>query len=345
MTDIPCARPLSAHMYAFGGPVARARVRTFPEDFQVDEILGFEPDGEGGHALLQVRKRGENTEWVARTLARLAGVHPGEVGYSGLKDRDAVTTQWFSINLQGVAEPDWAVPAGAGIEILAVHRHRRKLRRGTHRYNRFALRLRDVQGDTADVARRLERISRDGVPNYFAEQRFGRDEGNVPVAYAMLTGARPVRDRHRRGLYLSAARALLFNRLLSARVQDGTWRRAVPGDVMMLDGSHSIFRLEAVDAAITERVAQGDVHPTGPLWGRGEPGTGGVAGAVEEAVLAPCLVWRQGLEAAGLRHERRSLRLPVPDLSWEFVPDGDLRLGFTLPAGSYATAVLRELVR
>ncbi len=326
---------------AGGHPPAAARLRQSPEDFQVEELLGFAPSGEGQHVLLQLRKRDANTEWVARRLARLAGVGRQAVGYAGLKDRRAVTSQWFSVDLAGRAMPDWARLAEADIEVLHWARHDRKLRHGAVRANRFRIVLRHLGGDQAGLVSRLERLARQGAPNYFGPQRFGRD--NLQQAAAMLLEGRPVRDRFRRGIYLSTARAWLFNRVLARRVAEGCWDEALPGDVMMLEGSHSIFPCPHPDADIRHRLAAGDSHPTGPLWGSGPSPVSDAAATLEEAALAGDSAWRQALEAAGLRHQRRALRVLPRELQWQL--DGDaLTLCFVLPAGCYATSVLREAV-
>jgi tRNA pseudouridine13 synthase len=330
---------------AHGEPPARARWRATPEDFLVDEVLGFEPAGNGQHVLLQLRKRGTNTSWVARELSRLAGVAPVAVGYSGLKDRDAVTTQWFSVDLAGRAEPDWAGVAPGAVEVLAAHRHDRKLRRGSHRANRFALRLREVAGDHEALETRLARLREAGIPNYFGEQRFGRDGGNPDKALAMLAGRLRVKDRAERGLYLSTARSVLFNRVLAARVVAGTWDRLLPGEVLMLDGRHSRFLAAESTDQLVARVSSGELHPTGPLWGRGEAESRDQARGAEAAALAGCEAWCRGLEQAGLEQDRRALRVLTRDLAWRWLGEDALELTFTLPAGAYATALLREVVR
>ncbi|HEX22617.1 MAG TPA: tRNA pseudouridine(13) synthase TruD, partial [Chromatiales bacterium] len=208
----------------------------------------------------------------------------------------------------------------------------------------FTLVLREVQGDRAALEQRLATVVEHGVPNYFGEQRFGREGSNLAAAEAMF-GGRRVKDRHRRGLYLSAARSLLFNEVLAARVRDASWGRALLGEALQLAGSRSFFVAEDIDDEITARLASGDVLPSGPLWGRGELPSVAAARAVEEAVLAPHRDFREGLEKAGLKQERRALRLPVADLRWQWLDGGqDLQLTFSLPAGCYATAVLRELV-
>jgi tRNA pseudouridine13 synthase len=311
----------------------------------VDECLGHEPAGTGAHAWLRVRKRAANTEQVARRIAQLAGVPLRDVGYAGLKDRNAICSQWFSVNLQGRTEPDWTALGFEGVAVLEAKRHGRKLRRGAFEANRFHIVVRDLRGEWGELAARLGRIAARGVPNYFGEQRFGRGGANAARAYEMLRGRLRVRDRHERSLFLSTARSLLFNRVLSHRVRECTWDVALPGEIVMLDGSHSVFRVGEPGADTVERLKRLDVHPTGPLWGRVGKRLSDEALVREGALLQSCGVWRRGLEEAGLAHARRSLRLKVSELIWERSGADGLELGFSLPSGSYATAVLRELVR
>ncbi len=328
---------------AYGRPPCTGIIRAHVEDFQVDEVLDFEPDGEGEHILLQIEKRDLNTEQVVRMLARHAQVKTMDVGYAGLKDKRAVTTQWFSVRVPGKAMPDWQALTSEQLRILQVVRHGRKLRRGVLRANRFDIRVRELAGDTSGLETRIAAIAKEGVPNYFGEQRFGRDGNNLRKADALFNDALRVRDRHKRGIYLSAARSWLFNRVLSRRVADGTWDRALPGEVLMLDGSHSFFAIDEPDATIEQRLAEMDVHPSGPLWGRGELPTQGVCRELEASVLQPYGAWCAGLERAGMEQKRRSLRRRIDNLSWEH--DGsDLFLRFELGPSGYATSVLREIV-
>ena len=329
--------------YAGGPPPVTACLKLEPEDFRVQEIPGFEPDGSGQHALLHVRKRDANTEWVARKLARHAGVPASRVSYAGLKDRWAVTDQWFSVDLSGHAEPDWAALDLPQVNVLRAERHGRKLKRGALAGNRFQLRLRDLSGPVEELEARLVRLRGQGVPNYFGPQRFGHDGANLAGAEALFAGAR-IRDRHKRGLYLSAARAQMFNAVLSARVAQGSWCTVLEGEALSLRGSRSFFLAEPGDTALAARLAAGDISPSGPLWGRGELPPRGAAAALETTVLEPYAAWCTGLEAAGLRQERRALRLLVEGLRWEREA-GDLLLEFELPPGAYATAVVRELVQ
>lgn len=336
----------AALAYATGSPPpVSGIIRQSADDFFVAEELDFDLDGSGEHVFLHLRKRETNTDWLARQIARLAGVRQMDVGYAGLKDRMAVTEQWFSVYLPGREEPDWSVLArDYPVEVLAVTRHSRKLKRGALSGNRFRITVRDLAGDTEALQAAVSRIGREGVPNYFGEQRFGRGGNNLVQAARWFAGELQRLDRHRRGLYLSAARSFLFNQVLSRRVADGTWQQALDGEVMMLDGSNSFFPVPAVDETIQRRLAEWDIHPTGPLWGRGLNPSRGLCAQLEMEVLAPYPAWRDGLEHAGLRMERRSLRLRVEDLRAEFL-DGAVTLDFFLSAGSYATVVLRELVR
>ena len=321
-------------------PVA-GLVRHHPEDFVVDEVLGFSLGGEGEHVWLQVQKCGVNTQEVAREIARRVGVPVREVGYSGLKDRNAVATQWFSVQISELKEPDWDAVNSNALRILQSVRHHRKLRRGTHRQNRFRIVIRDVHEPASDLLERLEQIRRLGVPNYFGPQRFGHDGNNLRGADRLFAGSFQPK-RMKRGLYLSAARSWMFNQVLSERVVNGSWNRLLPGDMAMLDGTRSVFQVSVVDAKLMERVESGDVHPTGPLAGRGASTVGDQVETLETGVLAEFQDWCEGLVRAGLRYERRTLRLWVPDLTWSASAPDAWTLEFTLPQGQFATAVLRE---
>jgi tRNA pseudouridine13 synthase len=330
--------------YAYGAPPVRGVMRTQPEDFFVDEVLGFEPDREGEHVLLQVEKRNTNTQWLADQLARFAGIPKRDVSYAGLKDRNAVTRQWFSLGLAGAAEPDWDNLPIDNVRVLQHARHRRKLRRGALQGNRFHLRIRELQGDLAALETRLQRIAQQGVPNYFGEQRFGHHGANLQQAEAMFQGKR-IKDRHKRSLYLSAARSFLFNELLSQRVASGDWDRAIAGDVMLLAGSNSYFVPETNDTTIQQRLSSFDIHLSGCLWGKGDTPAQAEAAELERTLAETHPVLCRGLEQAGLKQERRALRLPVADLQWQLAAaEQTLELRFMLPAGAYATTVLREVV-
>lgn len=259
----------SSYHYANSEPTLSGVIRTQPSDFQVDEKFAFEATGEGEHALLHIKKEDTNTDWLSRQIAQLAGVRKVDVSYAGLKDRNAVTTQWFSVWLPGKPDPDWSLLNSENVQILKTIRHNRKLRRGSLRGNQFTLIVRDVEGDVSDLEQRINTIKQDGVPNYFGDQRFGIEGRNLEKAKIMFGGKRE-KDRFKRSIYLSAARSAMFNDLLSQRVAMNKWANALPGDVMLLDNSHSYFLAEDIDEKIIQRLKEHDIHPSGPLWGRGE---------------------------------------------------------------------------
>jgi tRNA pseudouridine13 synthase len=326
---------------AYGAPSLAARLRSTPEDFRVEEVLGYDAEGQGEHALLWVEKRGANTDWVARELAKFAGVSPVAVGYAGLKDRHAVTRQTFSVQLAGKPDPDWSTFPHPDVKVLAATRHSRKLKRGALRGNRFVLVLREVQGDRGAAEQVLQQIAARGVPNYFGEQRFGREGGNVAQARAMFAGRRV--DRDKRSFLLSAARSQIFNNVLAARVERGAWDTPLDGEIWSLAGSRSWFGPEPFSDVLAERLSRADIHPSGPLWGQGEPPTVGDAGALEREVAAASSDLAEGVAAARMDQERRPLRLLPRDLKWRWLDDNALELAFELPAGAYATVVVREL--
>ena len=358
--------------YAGELPSVCARFKSEPADFVVDEELGFTLSGSGEHQCVQVRKTGIATPQLVKLLARAAGVREFDIGYGGLKDRQGVCTQWFSIYLPGAQDVDFAnhaafaFPEGAGatVAFLRQERNNRKIRRGSHRANRFIIRLREPRFITESGAdrpseqlrnaleTRLQRIAAEGVPNYFGEQRFGRAGNNVADALAMFRegGGRSSRSarggRHGagRGMLLSAARSHIFNALLSERVGEGNWNRCLDGEVMNLDGSDSVFVPEQINEELLARLQGFDIHPTGMLWGKGALRSSGEVAALEQRIRDNLAELCDGLERAGLEQARRSLRLPVRELQWDWQED-DLTVSFVLPPGAYATAVLRELCR
>ena len=300
---------------AHGPAVLSARIRAKPTDFAVTERLDVEFSNDGEHDWLWIEKTGANTAWVAEQLADCAGGPVRDVGYAGLKDRNAVTRQWFSVRRPSAAGTAWNSFSAEGVNILTERRHRRKLQRGAHRGNdfRIALRGRGSDIDQTVIEERLEVIATCGVPNYFGAQRFGRDGGNVDLGRAVLAGKRM--SRHKRGLGISALRSFEFNTALDARVRDATWNRLLAGDVANLDGTGSVFEVDAVSDDLERRCAELDIHPAGTL-----------------PELPTLRV------AAG----HRSLRLRVIDLRWEFTASA-LWLEFRLQKGGFATTVIREI--
>ena len=333
------SEPARAH----GASVLTARIRVSAEDFFVEELPAFEASGAGEHLLLTIEKRGMNTAFAAKRIAAWAGVDESAIGQAGMKDRHAVTRQRFTVWLPKKVAPDFDALQSDDLRVLDHAWHARKLPRGALAGNRFVLVLRDVEGQRDAIDARLQAIATQGVPNYFGEQRFGRGGNNVQQAVAMFAGRRVKREE--RSMLLSAARSELFNRVLAARVEAGTWNAALDGEVWMLDGSRSVFGPEALTDELQARLDAFDIHPTGPLWGEGELRSGDVAREVELAAMQgdSATRLRNGLERAGLKQERRALRLQPSELRWQWLDDAALELRFALPPGCYATTVLREL--
>lgn len=324
-----------------------ARFKRLPEDFIVVEELPFELTGQGEHAWLQLRKRNNNTDWVAGRIADYAGVKKQAVGYAGLKDRFAVTTQWFSVYLPGREDVDWDGFHLEGVELLETVRHQRKLQRGALKQNSFTIRLRDIKiennGRIEQLIERCELIKQQGIPNYFGEQRFGHDLSNLADAEQMFSQPRKRIPRHKRSIFLSAARSWIFNTILSERIKAGSWNRRIKGDVFMLDGRSACFR-DDDSTELDQRIDKGEIHPSAVLWGDGEHMAEADCEAIEADVVERFPVFKQGLRDARVQQQRRALRLMVQGLEWKHVAS-DLVLSFSLQAGSYATMVLREIVK
>ncbi len=328
---------------AHGAPVLSARIRSTPEDFRVEELDAFEASGSGEHLLLTIEKRGMNTAFAAKHIAHWAGVAESAIGQAGMKDRHAVSVQRFSVWLPKKRAPDIDALQTDTLRVLGHAWHSRKLPRGALAGNRFRLVLRGVEGERNLIEERLRQIAVLGVPNFFGEQRFGRGGGNVAKAVAMFAGRRVRREE--RSMLLSVARSELFNRVVDVRVADASWSAALEGEVWMLDGSRSVFGPEPMTAELQARLDAFDIHPSGPLWGEGMLRSTGEAAASELRALEgdSAIRLRHGLEKAGLKQERRALRLRPDALQWEWLGTDSLVLTFDLPPGCYATTVLREL--
>lgn len=328
---------------ASGEALGSAVLKAVADDFQVDEVLDIPLTGQGEHLWLWVEKRDLNTEEAARRLARAAGVPLRAISYAGLKDRQALTRQWFSLHLPGKADPDLSRAEDDTLRILKRDRHLRKLQRGAHSANGFTLRLTALTADHAALDARLQQLKAQGVPNYFGSQRFGHGGGNVQDAQSWAERAALPEQRNVRSRLLSAGRSYVFNRVLAARVADGSWQRAQVGDLLAFTDSRSFF--PAGEAECTDpRLAILDLHPTGPLWGEGPTPTTGATAELESAVGAQHAALGHWLARAGMSHERRILRLPIGGLTWHYPEPDILQLEFVLPAGCFATVVVRELV-
>ena len=321
-----------------------ATIRNEPGDFVVTERIDFELSGDGEHDFLWIEKIGANTAWVSRQLVQHANVRSVDVGYAGLKDRHAITTQWFSVRRPSGDGTDWTTFDAEGVRILEIKRHNRKLRRGAHRANSFRIALRStgIDGLHDEIIERVQVIRDYGVPNYFGDQRFGREGGNLGLAEAVFAGRRVKRDK--RSIAISAARSFLFNSILENRVRDGTWNRLKAGDLANLDGSGSVFPVHELTADLTARCKESDLHPTGTLWGDGAPLTTGDVAVAELAAVSDYEPLVTGLTNTRVDASSRALRMAVLDVSVEF-DAGVAWLTFGLQKGSYATAVIRELAK
>ena len=340
--DINALRTLPQWPRFLGPPAARGELRSHPEDFQVDELPQVSPSGAGAHLWVQLTKRGANTDWIAGQLAQAAGCAARDVGYAGMKDRHAVTTQWFSIPIEVEKEVPWREWQIPDATIVQAVRHQKKLKRGVLTGNRFKIVVRNIQGDSDELLMRLEQIVLRGLPNYFGPQRFGHAGDNVWKGARWLAEGGLI-PRSKQSIYLSAVRSFLFNQVLAQRVRQGNWDQLLDGDVVMLDGTHSVFHCDAGDPQQAQRCREFDLHPTGPLPGNAGFAPQGLAAKMEAAVLEPYRELIEGLCKARVDADRRSLRLRVESLHWELIED-KLQLDFVLPPGSYATTVIDELV-
>lgn len=303
------------------------------------EKLDFEFTRDGEHDVLLIEKSGANTVWVARGLARFARVAIRDVGYAGMKDRNALTRQWFSVRRPDAAGTDWGALKIPGVRILETSRNQRKLRQGAHCGNAFRIALRGIGGVDDALRVLLERCRDGGVPNYFGEQRFGRDSNNIGMARAFFAGKKLKHED--RSIAISAARSLIFNRMLELRVSAGTWNTLQAGDLAGLDGSGSFFAVDEPEQSLHDRCTSLDIHPTAALWGKGAPPRAGALSEMENRAAQEFPDLATGLERHAVQ-SRRALRLAVRDFNWSH-DDDTLWLEFFLTRGGFATAVLREI--
>lgn len=316
------------------------------EDFQVTEILGYEPIGEGEHIYLWVRKSGLNTAYLAEQIAKFTQLPLRAVTYAGRKDKHAQTEQWFSVHLPGKGEFDWTKFNEPGAEVLKSIRHNKKLRTGVLKGNRFNITLRQLSS-TSGIEERLQQIKKSGVPNYYGSQRFGNTThdprgGNLVLAEKMINGE-AIRNRNKRSMAISALRSWLFNEILNSRLKNDCLNKPLAGDVMQLAGSNSFFCAQQIDNNINQRLVQRDIYLSAPLWGKGPLASESDALQFEQKLVQQNLAVAKTLEDLGLQQERRAINLFPNDLEWSLADD-TLNLRFSLPAGTFATSVLRELI-
>nr|CRH07621.1 tRNA pseudouridine synthase D [Candidatus Magnetococcus massalia] len=322
------------------------------EDFWVEELRPKPLSGDGEHWIVRLEKRDMTTDQLAHQLAKRVGISRGDVGYAGLKDRQGVTLQDFSLHLPGKELPKgWQEGLPAGVVVRDIGRDRRKIKPGMLSGNAFTIRLRGcgvalAEEERAQSVRLIaDEINQFGVPNFFGPQRFGRDGDNVAEGLKQLRRGRKGRrgDRHKRGILLSAVRSDLFNRLLAARMQEGLFKQLLPGDVAQLAGRTGAFLVEDFESEHTRFEAK-EIHPSGPLFGSHMLLPEGRAGEMERSLMEQESETIELLEKNGMKGARRALRLFPSDFGqqWE---GSDLILTFTLPRGCYATSVVREFLK
>ena len=321
-------------------PKQTALLKAECADFVVKEQLGYDMSGDGEFVAVKVRKTDCNTLFVGEQLAKFAGISARNMSYAGLKDRKAVTEQWFSLQMPGQPTPDFSQFSLEGVEILDVTRHQRKIRIGSLQGNHFEILLRNAE-ETDELKVRLDFLAKNGFPNYFTEQRFGRDGNNLTQALRWANGEIKVKDRNKRSFYLSAARSEIFNLILSKRVELDLAQQILVGDVLQLNGSHSWFVVDESEdlAQLQQRLAQQDVLLTAPLIGEEEKS----AVDFEHEIFAQHQALFDLMRQERMKAARRPILIQPQHFQWQFKPNG-LRLQFALPAGSYATALIRELV-
>jgi tRNA pseudouridine13 synthase len=331
---------LTADLPGVGG-----RIKAVPEDFEVEEVPAYPPGGEGDFLYLWVEKRDMGGEYFARQVAKRLGIAPAEVGTAGLKDRRAVTRQMVSV--PAACADRVAALDGDGIRVLSVSRHGNKLKPGHLHGNRFRVLIRDADpGAAGRLEPILNRLGAEGLPNFYGPQRFGRDGETARLGLAMLAGTtRPPRAPFLRKFALSAAQSVLFNHYLARRLADGLMRRVLPGDVMAKWPFGGLFVADDLPRE-QERFDRRETVPAGPMFGRKTFAAAGEAAAREEATLAEAGLARSSFHAFGklLQGTRRHNLVYLDGLAAAVEPEG-VRLTFTLPAGSYATVLLREVMK
>jgi len=319
----------------------KAYFRTQVEDFQVTELTSRKLKDSGPHLFLFIEKQGTNTHWLARKLANHANLDLKDVGYAGLKDRHAITRQWFSLPVKDKLPDLTHVFSKDEFTLLSQGYYGVKLKRGALGGNAFRIVLRQVEGDKQQIEQRLELIRARGVPNYFGVQRFGNNGDNLNQAFNMFENGKRPRNKQKGSMYISAARSFLFNEMLAKRIKLNCWDRPIEGEVFGFPGSQKGFSQEGT-CEESQRWRRNLIHPTCALWGKNESLAQQALLDIEQEVAADNPVFRDGLINKGLKQERRAARMLVPDLFWMWQGDS-LILRFSLASGYFATSILTEL--
>lgn len=331
--------------YPYGTALVSGTIKAQAADFRVVENLGFEPSGEGEHLFLLVKKSGLSSHELIDALARDFKLKPRDIGYSGLKDKLAVTQQWLSLHMPGQMN-QFEMPEISGYTVLQQGWHHRKLKPGTHRTNSFEVIIRNLEGFTEHSSRQIDSIKSSGMANYFGQQRFGERLDNVSRAIQAFSNPRKTRklSRNKRSLYLSALRSHLFNQVLSSRIESGHWQQPVEGDVFMLSGSQSNFQ-EALSDDIQSRYQSFDLSSSASLFGEGNSKLADQAAAIENRVFSEHSEIVESLLRLKAKLQMRPIRVAVEDLNVEYQEkEKTLLIKATLPSGSYFTTLLNHFI-
>jgi tRNA pseudouridine13 synthase len=332
----------SGWQYLLGKPISTAKFKSQLADFQVTEELGYPLTEDGEHLYLWVRKQGANTAFVAEQIAKQFRLPLRQVTYAGRKDKFSLAEQWFALHIPGKSLDNLEDFNLEGVEILRAVRHNKKLRVGALQGNHFNIRLRDVT-DKLELEERLTHVAEQGVPNYYGEQRFGNQNGNLLLGQRMSEGEE-IRNRNKRSMAISALRSWLFNEQISQRIQQGLFRTILAGDAMILSGSNSFFVVDEAEQGLDDRMAHGDILLSAGLFGKGEGLTCSASRDFEDSVFVDYSKICETLAQVGLKQERRAISLHPKNMQWEWLNEQDIQIGFSLPSGCFATSVLRELV-
>jgi tRNA pseudouridine13 synthase len=325
---------------------AHGDIRISAKDFKVIEQLELNFTESGEHWWFYIEKTNSNTAWVATQLASACKVPARQVGYAGMKDRHAVTQQWFSVQLPKITDiqtiqtklPD-------EVKILEHHWHQSKIKTGQLKCNEFSLTIRNIRGDQTTIEENITRVVQQGVPNYFGPQRFGHNMNNIQQAQDWFAGKIRVNNKKQRGILISTARSHIFNLIVAHRIRHNLWQQVITGDILQLDRSHSWF--PASDAAKTElsqRLHDFDIHITAALWGEDEVQSTGQCAALENSIADTLPGYQSGFTQHRVKQDRRALRIHPGELYFQWKKD-ILQLNFKLSPGAYATCVLREILQ
>lgn len=347
MTEVNTQLNIDHWQYLHGKPEVKALFKQQADDFQVTEVLGYKPSGQGEHIYLWLEKTNLNTAFVAEQIAKFTGLPLRAVTYAGRKDKHAKAYQWFAVHCPGNKDFDWSAFTLSGAKVLKAIRHQKKLRVGQLKGNEFVIHLRQLSCLNG-IEQRIKQIGQQGVPNYFGDQRFGDSRhhskgGNLALGQQMLNGE-VIRNRNKKNLAISVLRAWLFNEFIHQRIAQQHFFTPMEGDVFCLAGSNSFFCADSIDCEIEKRLAEQDIQISAPMWGKGELASQGQAKTFEQEIAEQQPVLTEGLAKLGLKQERRPIRLFPANLDWK-MSGTDLTISFFLPSGCFATSVLRELVQ